>query len=78
MHRETEHRHGYKSPKSHGADTIRDQGILLELEFRITDPSATDTVLTFLAEEMFVDVVDENGSYSSGQFTLTKGVIHLK
>ena len=60
------------------ADTIRDQGILLELEFRITAPSATDTVLTFLAEEMFVDVVDENGSYSSGQFTLTKGVIHLK
>ena len=60
------------------ADTIRDNGTLLELQFRITDPSAADTVLTFLENEMYVDVVDENGSYSSGQFTLTKGVIYLK
>lgn len=59
-------------------DTIRDNGTLLELQFRIADPSATDTVLIFLESQMYVDVVDENGSYSSGQFTLTKGVIHLK
>lgn len=60
------------------ASTIRDDGVLLELQFRIIDPTAADTLLTFLREATYVDSVSEDGSYSGAAFTLTKGVVHLK
>lgn len=60
------------------AETIRDGGVLLELQFRVTDPTAADTWLTFPREAVHVDTVSEDGSYSGAAFTLTKGVVHLK
>ena len=60
------------------ASTIRDDGVLLEIRFRIADSAATDTWLAFLDECTYVDAVSEDGSYSSAAFTLTKGVVHLK
>lgn len=60
------------------AGTIRDGGVLLEIRFRIADSAAADTWLAFLDECTYVDVVNEDGSYSSAAFTLTKGVVHLK
>lgn len=60
------------------AGTIRDGGILLEVQFRVIDPTAADTWLSFPSQSMVVDVVNEDGSYSGAAFTLTKGVVHLK
>ncbi len=57
--------------------TIRNQGLLLELNFTVIDSKARNSILYFLQDGFLVDSVDDNGQYASEPYTLTRSVIHI-
>lgn len=59
-------------------DTIDQDGILMEIVFGVLNPDCGSTELTFLRDETYMDVLNDDGSYTEAEHTLVDAVVTMK